>query len=143
MPKITSTESQRITELMRDPNFRLEVANLGKSPEQRYAPTDLQKIALSMPRLFAVIHSARTLLAFGRASDFKDALRTIILGDEQDVVDVSNDTAHITWLSVQPVLGGDKMERPAFSDSDGLDPVEISKDRERIVATAQFLLERF
>ncbi|HEU5114568.1 MAG TPA: hypothetical protein VFT82_02260 [Candidatus Paceibacterota bacterium] len=140
MHTITKAQSARLTQLIRDPGFQLEVANLLKPADKRYGPNDLPQIALSQSRLYAVIAAAKALLTLGFAEKFEVALAMLIAGDCPEAVTLSNDIAHWTWASMQPILGGDRMTRPAFIETDELPSDEVEKDRVRIVATAELLL---
>lgn len=142
MSSLTASQSQLVSRLIRDPNFRLEVANLMKPADKRYGPNDLPQIALSQSRLYAVIAAAKALVAMDYTADFEVALSMLVEGRHDIAVKISNDIAHWTWASMQPVLGGDRMERAAFIDTDELPADEVEKDRVRIAATAALLLER-
>lgn len=133
----------KIGAMFQSPQFCLSVANLGKSPDKMIAADDWGKVALSLPRFYAVVEAAEIVVSIGTAPDLNRAFELIANGGSADVDNVANRCARLAWQSQQPLISQDRISRPIIGCTSGnLPDGELQKDQDRVRATAAFLLEK-
>ncbi|MFA6536094.1 MAG: hypothetical protein WC250_02900 [Candidatus Paceibacterota bacterium] len=125
-------------------DFALLNANLGKPADQQATLADWKKVAMSLPRLYAVVEAAEIAIALGVSPDLASALKTMASEgtDAEPTSKIGQIAARLAWQSQQPLLGEERLDRPIMGCTSGsLPPGELEKDIVRIRATAQLVLD--
>lgn len=125
-----------------DPEFAVRIANLGKDPEKHVTIAEWPKVALSLPRFYAVVEAAEMAIAVDLCVTLGTALEFIAQGNDRRINEIANRAARLAWQSQQPLIGQDRLSRSVMGFTSGnLPDEELVKDIERVRATAKFLLE--
>jgi hypothetical protein len=133
----------QIGKLFQDPEFAREVANLMRPEDGRYTPEQWDKIAMSLPRFYAVVEAAEIAVRCSLASDLVQALERIANPNGNKCFEIACVCARLAWQAQQPLLGKDRLERPIMGCTSGnLPDGEFDKDAVRVRATAALLVLR-
>ncbi len=130
-----------IARLVADQNFAVEVTNLMKTPDKHVTVADWKNVAMSLPRLYAVIEAAELAVRLGHAPNLFEALVQISDDATSKTFEIACVTARLAWQAQQPLLGQDRLARPVMAMTSGnLPSEELVKDRVRVQATAKLIL---
>lgn len=131
--------------LFQSRDIAVESANIGKTPEQQLSNSDADwiKVAMSLPRLYAVVEAAEIALAAKLAPDLLTAFEKVAEASDPAINEIANRCARLAWQSQQPLLGYERILRPIMGCTSGnLPEGELEKDAVRMQATAAFVLTK-
>ena len=135
----------RIGALFQSREFALLNANLGKPANQQTTLADWKKVAMSLPRLYAVVEAAEIAVMLKINPGLISALMTMASPDTDNELTskIGQIAARLSWQAQQPLLGEERLDRSIMGCTSGsLPPGELEKDISRIRATAQLVLDQ-
>ncbi len=138
--------NQRIRQLIgvmfMNPDIAVACANLGKTPDKHMTLADWPKVAMSLPRLYAVVEAAELAISMDLAPNLNSALVQISDSTNAQTSHIANVAARLAWQAQQPLIGQDRLSRSIMGcTSASLPPGELEKDIDRVKMTAAFVLD--